>query len=196
MRLATFTKRVANAVSRQRVRATLWGTASTKTADWFAVNRGKRQHGQRRAHAHRAAQVSCNVCRVDVCLHSSIKNNFRYAAAAPIVFAPLQKNFTLSARLVGVFVWVPYLIAANTLVTATLAAATSAAANTLAPDFPGCNQKAVPDGNRTVYEEHAVSVVSCKERTDVSPGYGTHVSLRVNSSAAVVSVTLTITAVS
>ena len=140
------------AVSQQAARAaTIWVTAATHTANGCAVNSGKRQVHHIRALTHRAAQVSYNVCRVDICLLSSIKNNFRYAAAAPIVFAPLQKNFTLSARLVGVFVWVPYLIAANTLVTATLAAATSAAANTLAPDFPGCNQKAVPDGNRTVY---------------------------------------------
>ena len=185
------------AVSQQAARAaTHWGTAATNTANGCAVNSGKRQNRWTRVRTHGAAQVSYNVSRVDICLLSSIENNFRNAAAATIVFAPLQKNFILSARLVGVLVWVPYPAAANTLVTATLAAATSAAANTLAPDFPGCNQKAVPGGKRTVDYEHAVSVASCMEIVDVSPGYGTHVSLRVNSSAAVVSVTLTITAVS
>ena len=169
------------AVSQQAARAaTHWGTAATNTANGCAVNSGKRQIHHIRALTHRAAQVSYHVCRVDVCLHSSIKNNFRYAAAAPIVFAPLQKNFILSARLVGVLVWVPYLAAANTLVTATLAAATSAAANTLAPDFPGCNQESVPGGKRTVDYEHAVSVASCMEIVDVSPGYVTHISRRVN----------------
>ena len=197
------------AVSQQAARAaTHWGTAATNTANGCAVNSGKRQNRWTRVRTHGAAQVSYNVSRVDICLLSSIENNFRNAAAATIVLAPLQKNFILSARLVGVLVWVPYpaaantlvwvpyLAAANTLVTATLAAATSAAANTLAPDFPGCNQPAVPGGKRTVDYEHAVSVASCMEIVDVSPGYGTHVSLRVNSSAAVVSVTLTITAVS
>jgi hypothetical protein len=57
-------------------------------------------------------------------------------------------------------------------------------------------KKAIECRKCAVYDEHDVSVTIGIENVAVSPGYGTHMSRRVNSKAAVVSVTLTITAVS
>jgi hypothetical protein len=125
-----------------------------------------------------------------------MKDDFWNAAAARIVLAPLQENLAFSARRMRVAIWVPYAVATHALVAAALAPAARSSSNALAPDFGSSDQQSVPDSKSTVYDEHAVSVTSCMEKVEVSPGYGIHASLRVNSSAAVVSVTLTTTAVS
>jgi hypothetical protein len=122
------------------------------------------------AGAGRAAQVRYNVCRVDVFLHSPIKNSCRQASAALLVGSPTQKNLAFSAWLVRVCVRMPCVVAAIPFVAAAFTAAAHAAANALAPDFAGRNEHPVPSGKGTVYEEHVVSVLSGIESVAVSKG--------------------------
>ena len=122
------------------------------------------------AGAGRAAQIRCNVCRVDVFLHSPIKNSCRHASAALLLGSPTQKNLAFSAWLVRVCVRMPCVVAAIPFVAAAFTAAAHAAANALAPDSAGRNEHPVPSGKGTIDYEHAVSVASCMEIVEVSPG--------------------------
>lgn len=135
---------------------------------------------------------------------------WRHASAALIhLVAPLQERPALLARRVRVVfrtpdlvaaaesrLRLPLVVAALTFVAATLAIAEHAAANTLAPKPTGFDEKTIEDCNSAVDYEHAVSVEMGSESVAVSPGYGIQVRMRVNSMAAVVSVTDVITAVS
>jgi hypothetical protein len=68
------------------------------------------------------------------------------------------------------FAGLPHIAAALTFVAAALSTAAGAAANALAPDFAGRNEQAVKHGQGTVYDEHAVSVLSGIDNVAVSPG--------------------------
>jgi hypothetical protein len=148
------------------------------------------QHGNKVA----ATKIADYVSGVYIILNARIENCFRQTSTVLVNLlafissrvathdAPLQEHLALRARLVWVFVWVPHSIAAHTwlrvplaaaalaLVAAALTSAACAATHALAPDFAGRNQQAVKHSEGTVYEEHAVSVLSAMERVEVSPG--------------------------
>jgi hypothetical protein len=98
-----------------------------------------------------------------------VSNDFVIREAFWALFAD-YKPLIGAAKTLWLTVWVPHFVAAHTLVAAALAAAAHAAANALTPDFARRDEQAVPRGESTVYEEHAVSVLSGIESVAVSPG--------------------------
>ena len=120
-------------------------------------------------------------------------------ATNPLALKPFDFAVFVNPLLITAFarVCVPLVAATFALVRIASTHAVAENAATQAAQNPARrDEHAVQDRYRAVYEEHAVSVVSGMESVAVSPGYGTHMSRRVNSSAAVVSVTFTMTAVS